>query len=287
MVRSKSKSNNDVKLDTTTLINKYHSNLLRKQAIRLEKRRLSTQRCRAKQRKNTSRYKTIHISAIQANEIQILPTFNEKYPRYNKMTDYEKFMYCKAQQQRCANGNNRSQKIRGCAFLGEHVEKDNNILHVRSNANINVSNTIANGKREKSTIVVRYLDKDMPSMSTFTQCASNIAVRWESEGNNTCTRKVLGGKMKHFGVVKGAGNFAHFAYELIQSDLKTTNKKWKGVNEYHRDLNVAAQDIAIAHFPGAHKSIQSAMAKSNKTVPDFLGGVEGSVQRWCSHSTTL
>lgn len=215
------------------------------------------------------------IKATQLNEIQVLPSRSAKHPQYNRMTNEEKGAYCKAQQNKAANGNNKGQKVKGCYFLGKDVKSNKDILHITSNANIMVTNTLDNGKGGVSKIVVRYLDKDNTTVSAFVQSAGKIAKRWEKEKDNSCQRKTIRGLMTSFGVWKGAGDRDHFAYGPTSSDLKGTGKKWRGVNKEHRDLNVAAREIAMDNFKEAHKSIQSAMRKNDKIVPDFLGGRNG------------
>lgn len=80
--------------------------------------------------------------------------------------------------------------------------------------------------------------------------------------------------MKHFGVKKGAGRIERFAYAPTQGDLNGV-KQWKGVNTFHRNLNVAAKKIARLHFNSAFTDIRRVMANNEKIVPEFLGGELG------------
>ena len=279
MVLRKNKHLN-LTLCTSSLIKRYKANDLAKRTAQYERskhiKRLSQQRCRAKQRGLvTSDIKTWRVSAIQVNEIQVLPSLSAKHPQYNRMTNEEKRVYCKAQQNKAANGNNKGQKVKGCYYLGKDVKSNKDILLITSNANIKVTNTLVNNKGVVSNIVVRYLDKDHSTVSTFVQSAGKIAKRWEGHKDNSCQRKTIRGMMTGFGVWKGAGDRDQFAYGPTSSDLKGSGKKWRGVNKEHRDLNVAAREIAMDNFKEAHKSIQSAMRKNDKLVPDFLGGERG------------
>lgn len=167
---------------------------------------------------------------------------------------------------RAVNGYNHNQCPRGFVYSSVLIE-NSQVYIIDSDHTLNITNKMNFEQNKVTTIQVRYLKSEQDAVKSLHINARKLAKTWENEGNK-CRRKCIRGGMKRFGVTAGSGNREYFSFQPTEHNV---NK----VNLIHKNLNIAANRIAVASFPEAHDSIRDSMQYLRKSVPSFLGGEEG------------
>lgn len=221
----------------------------------------------------------ISISVVQTATIELVPSSSYDYA--TKLPNKEflqldpdiRKKIAERKSRRYSNSNNKTQRPRGYYYDGSEINKliaDGEVYLVRNNHNIVVEDRLNHGLGN-SNIVVRYFDKNHPLIAEFLSLSRQLGVLWSKKGNK-CPRSLIQGKMKHFGIMLGAGNRSQFHYSPTTNYSTSTEHE---VNKIHRRLNKLAKTIGVKFFPEAVESMMNVANCHNKVVPQHLGGSNG------------
>ena len=159
------------------------------------------------------------------------------------------------------NDRNRNQRAQHLIYRGDQFLQNNNVLVITCNADIHVIKNRMN-EQQTSKIFIRFLC--LPDFFAVAQDL-NANINWNISG--TC-RTCPEGNMIHLGCRKGSGRHRYFYYGRTRQNVR-------GINRYHRTLNILAKQIIRQHFPGAYSEITRWMRFTDTVIPDMLGGSEG------------
>ena len=212
------------------------------------------------------------IDAVQTLDPQIIP--NRRYVEgrideifTNQSEERRKVTTMDAADKGTNSSSNYKQRPKDITYSGEATSGSNDIFIIESDTDVSITTE----KGELSTASVRYIETNSGVGSRFALAAREIAKLWSVSDSN-CQRSCPRGGMIHLGAKRGAGHKDHFFDGPTMHNINhPTSKNYNGINGHHANANIAANEIAMKHFPGARRSIKKYMG-DDKTMPKVLGG---------------
>jgi hypothetical protein len=212
----------------------------------------------------------VTIEATQKTSFQIIPNCEYDYKSNKEIKEFsekpvnKRFEIATKLSLKSKNGNNKKQKPSGLSF--NELGFGENIYIIGNNHNIYITNEMK-GTKKQMMVSVRYLNDTNVIVQNFIEGARGLARTWEGQ-DNSAERNVISGTMKHFGIIRGAGDCPYFSYSPTMHNTNDANR-------WHKKVNTAAKLIAEQLFPDTLNSIQSTMDFHDIFIPEIIGGKHG------------
>ena len=177
------------------------------------------------------------------------------------------------------NGNNKGRSAAGYGVSPEEILGRDDILKID---HPDFSLNITDGKFEHGIFVPDKLfdmhevvvyrgteDKDVEKLGNANRKLGRML---EGEGNGG--RNLTNGEMIVCGSAPGAAGSKYIYRGPTRASLDN-EKKYRGLNDTHKEINVLAKKVTERHFMSCLDDVSMRMAALDRSVPDFLGGVDG------------